>query len=509
MGASLTQAIRFVLEGDPKGAKAALGDVGKSVGDLDKQTKSFGDRMNTAANYGAGALVGLVGVLGLSARKFNEVGEGIDTVTDLTNLSTEAASLLSAQFARFGVDATAGGNAVKFYEKNLDFARQGNELMIEAFERLGISMTELQTLDDAEILARTRDGLVELDDKTARTAISLQLFGRGGAALADWLEVAPGDMAKMNDQLERSGLVWGDEEMRRWQEALDAQREMQIALTGIQTTIGRDVVPALTPFVELLGGLLRALRPISPVLVPLTGALAIFVGAVKAVRIVKEATGWVGGFYRVLKNGDPITAARLAIEKLTPALAISAVQWGLVAGAAAGAAIAIWQAYDAAKQYQDAMAQVNAQTEANLKAIDELIAKYREEGRDVTALLAQREQIIADSKVSTPWYYYLNPAYDVMDFITYLQTGMASGGTVKASPGGSVVIAGEGGEDEDVVPASKRASYARSILGSGGVLNINIDKVMGTDRRAAEEFAGMVGDVLMGRILGEMAGQNA
>jgi hypothetical protein len=119
-----------------------------------------------------------------------------------------------------------------------------------------------------------------------------------------------------------------------------------------------------------------------------------------------------------------------------------------------------------------------------LKAIDELIAKYREEGRDVTALLAQREQIIADSKVSTPWYYYLNPAYTFIEGASKL----ASGGTVKATPGGSVVIAGEGGEDEDVVPASKRASYARGVLGSGGRLTVNINSVWPPTRQQAREI---------------------
>lgn len=52
-------------------------------------------------------------------------------------------------------------------------------------------------------------------------------------------------------------------------------------------------------------------------------------------------------------------------------------------------------------------------------------------------------------------------------FVGGLIPGKAAGGHVPPRPGGTLTILGEGGEGEDVVPASKRVAYAQRVLGAG------------------------------------------
>lgn len=73
---------------------------------------------------------------------------------------------------------------------------------------------------------------------------------------------------------------------------------------------------------------------------------------------------------------------------------------------------------------------------------------------------------------------------------------MASGGVVQATSGGQVILAGEAGEDEFVIPESKMASLMDKIeerqLGTGGGITINVSGVFATSpseqRKVAEQI---------------------
>lgn len=502
--------IALKLSMDTQPFERSIDTVKKGLRDTETAANKFRSGMNTAANYAAGAFVAMSAVIASSTKAYIDHGDAIDQVTDLTNLSSESASRLIAQMKGFSISEASAGNAAKFFAKNLDDARQGGVETSEAFARLGISAEALQSLGDDELMFRLRDSLSQLDDTTARAAITLQLFGRSGADLADWVNATPGEISKLNEQIERLGLVWGDKELRTWQDAIDAQREMELTMLSMKSTIARDVMPALVPFLQAVAQLLNKLRPLAPVIVPMTLALGAFAAVVKTALVIKQLADGVRLFFDAIKVGKlaqmvtHLGSTSAMLPGLTTSLAANAAQWGAIGIAAGGAAIAIWQAYDAAKQYADAMKQVEAQTAANLTAIDALIAKYKELGRDTSGLQAQRQQIIADSQVDTPWYYYLNPAY------TFIEPfAMASGGTVKASPGGTIIRTGESGEDEDIVPASKRQAWAKDILGGGGG-GVYVDCTgayfVGNSRDAAVAITDMVEAELGPRVARAMKG---
>lgn len=513
------------ITADVNGLARGLTDARRDMSAFEGETRNWGSRLNKAANWGIGGLAAMGAVIGKSVATYKDVGSGIREVTRLTDISTEAASLLSGQWRRYGIDAAAGASGVKFLARNLAAARKGSSAQVEAFEALGLSLADLKEMSDEDVLFATRDALADMGPSAERTNIALTLLGRGGTALMPWLSAASGEMAALNGELERAGLVWGDEELQQWADAAKAQREMQIAMTGIQVVIARDVVPWLTRLVEALGWVLDKARPLAPVLVPATAALAGFVGVVKGISVIQSTVGIV----RNLTSGigaarDAASAARGAFGSLGEilpgfggALATNAAQWGLVATAAAGASVAVWQAYEAAKSYYDMLDKVNEMAAQNLEAIDKLIAKYESMGRDTGGLKKQRQQIIEDAKVDTPWYYWLNPVYDLMDMVHWLG-GMAVGGTVKARPGGSLALLGEAGVDEDVVPADQRVAYAQSVLGQASLsrwpaaaagaeagrgdvsLHVHIGQLVGADERAARRMWDSLRPVVMGEL---------
>lgn len=71
---------------------------------------------------------------------------------------------------------------------------------------------------------------------------------------------------------------------------------------------------------------------------------------------------------------------------------------------------------------------------------------------------------------------------------------LATGGIVEAKRGGQLILAGEGGEDEWVVPESKMADMIQKLTSSQstagvGVVNINVDGIWATDEAQKREVA--------------------
>lgn len=525
---TLTETLRLVIEGDPKGAVGALRDVVREGDAADKASKRWGERMNTAANYALGAGTALAGAIAVSANKTVGYGQAVDDIADISNLSAEASSRLAGQLSYFDIALENAGTGVKFFEKNLDAARQGSEAQIDAFARLGISAEELKAMDDEDLLFRTRDAMADLDDKTARTAVTLQLFGKSGAELTDWLDAAPEDMEKLNAKLEDLGLVWDGEKVKNWQDLVDAQREMRISTMGLQMAIADpQFIGSLSSLVTNFAKLLQYVRPLMPAVPYLTAGLFTFGGVVKAIRMYQfvrdlgRSEKAASGLFGVLRNGRALGVARTGFSRLggvlkgLPALLSSTGgMYGLVAAGIAVDTVLVYEAVKAWQEMRDAIRQANeayADFQENLKNADWTAADDKRMKAKSSSWRTKEELAAAaeEDKYKSPWW--AAPSNWVAD-----RVGMAEGGTVPARRGGTFILAAEAGEDEDFVPASKRRAYAKRVLGSGAgrqaggpVFDLRGSQFYGEPTPAiADRWANALGEAFMRRVTGNVAGVN-
>jgi hypothetical protein len=302
---------------DVKGLQNGMATTRDEIQKTERSASTWGESLNRAANVAAVGVAVLVGVITKATKTYMDYGDSIDDITDMTNLSAESASRLAGQLKAFGIQSATAATGVKFFERNLDDARQGGTETAKAFERLGVSAADLKSMGDEELLGRVRDGLSQLADTTDQTAIAMDLFGRSGADLSDWYDAAPEQIAKVNEAVRDAGLVWGDKELRTWQDMVDAQREFTIAMTGLQVQIAQSgVIDALTTMVKALNGLLGVLGPAARALPYLTIALGGFVGVVKIYNALKDA--WIVSFGRLLPK---LAAETVATQATTAAVA--------------------------------------------------------------------------------------------------------------------------------------------------------------------------------------------
>lgn len=523
---ALTEKLRLVVDGDSKGAVKALKDATKAGDDLSKSSGSWGKHLDTAATAALGAGAALAGVIAKSTATYSDYGKAVKSVYDITNLGAEGSSRLVAQFQAFGVDAEAGGKAARFFERSLDYARQGMSQYVLQFQRLGMSQEELKQKSDVELLGEMRDRMSQLGDATTQTSIAMQLMGRSGSELSDWYQAAPAEMQRVNDEIQKSGLVWDDKHYAQYMRMVEAQREFNIAITGLQIKLVQSgVVDTLTQMVGQVGSLLSALGPLAK-LIPyaatgllafgtavkavrlatvlrdlgsksgLVGALGRLVGGFRDARVAGSAfsgmAGTLGGRLRMVVDavGSSVASFARYIAKVPAVIAANvalAASYAAVAAAAAGAGVAIYEAIKAYRAWQDAVGQAN-QAASNAASENE---RAFSQGKISQSQYESNKAAIQRDAYKTPWY--MKPS----QFIGNLIPGLADEGIVRARPGGTIVRIAEGGEDEAVVKASR---LTRQSAPAGPSIHVTVtgNTFVGTSGDAERQIAAMIDRHLKG-----------
>jgi len=225
--------------------------------------KRWGGVMQKAS---AGAAIGFASVSGVIAKgvfEYNKLGSATSALTKLTNISAEAASTFSGQWSRFGVDAVAGQRGLIMLSKQIESAEGGTKASIEAFAKLGITISDLSTMTGGEIMAKVRDQMSQMTDKTERAALMMKLFGRGGMAMLKWLDATPASIAKVNSALKEQGSIMSESDLADYKKSAAAQADLSQAWRGFLQQAGKSVIPELTSMVGMFTKLQRAAAPLA------------------------------------------------------------------------------------------------------------------------------------------------------------------------------------------------------------------------------------------------------
>lgn len=102
---------------------------------------------------------------------------------------------------------------VKTLSNAADEARKGTALYAEAFDRLGVSVTDANgNMKDQETLfAEVFSALADMENQTERTAIATKLLGRSATELAPTLNTSKEGIEQLRSEAHSLGLVYSDE----------------------------------------------------------------------------------------------------------------------------------------------------------------------------------------------------------------------------------------------------------------------------------------------------------
>jgi hypothetical protein len=207
---------------------------------------------------GVGAAVGLAVALNQAAGVAASMAGEIRKLAAITGASAEDASRLRAEFVHFGVDVDAGGTALVRFSKNLD---EGPPKFKAWFTEAELARMKGQDLTkDLPLLAEKYQSL---GTAVERNTFLLDTFGKGGTALRPILSATADEIVRVGKEADKLGLTFGQQGLAQAKAYTMAQRDMGEAFKGIEVTLGRAAIPAITDFLHWVTAGIEDLRAIN------------------------------------------------------------------------------------------------------------------------------------------------------------------------------------------------------------------------------------------------------
>lgn len=272
----------------------ALDTAGKEFNDAEKQADEFGkevkksaDKADDAGNRfeklggvlkGVGAAMAAsmaaIGTAAVSAAKaLTDMTVGaaayadeILTTATVTGMSTESlqAYKYAAELVDVSLETLTGSMAKQI--KSMSEARDGSARYAEAYEKLGISVTDSngQLRDGETVYWEVIDALGKVANETERDAIAMQIFGKSAQELNPLIAQGSAGMAALTEEAKRMGAVMSEDAIKKLGAFDDSVQRLKAGAGAAKNALGMVLLPQLQVLadegVSLIGDFTRGLN---------------------------------------------------------------------------------------------------------------------------------------------------------------------------------------------------------------------------------------------------------
>lgn len=245
----------FVKIGVDDQATKGIKDVEKtadkaSKGGLAKFTKAIGSGIKTAAKIGVGAVTTVTAAAAAMTTAFikgtselAQYGDNIDKMSQKMGLSAEAYQEWDFIMQHSGTSMESLKAGMKTLANAVD---SGNE----AFERLGITQSDIASMNQEELFAKTIEQLQGVEDVTERTYLAGQLLGRGATELGALLNMSAEETEAMRQQVHDLGGVMSDEAVKAAAAYQDSLQNLKTSFAGIKRGLLSEFLPSMVTVMD-------------------------------------------------------------------------------------------------------------------------------------------------------------------------------------------------------------------------------------------------------------------
>ena len=220
------------IESTFAGIKDSLGDIAAAVGlafSVDKIT-----------GWVRGAIEGASRIQNLS----QTLGIGTQTLQAMS---------YAAGLTDTSLDSLAG--TLSRLERASLEARDGNVQTAAAFTAVGISVEQIRKLSPDQLFEATAKGISQLQDGSTKTAVTMQLMGRGAAENIPFINKMGNELEGLKDKAAQVGVVLSGVDQAALAAFSDRTNELGQDVKGLSNQLAIALLPALT---SVVGQLQRA-----------------------------------------------------------------------------------------------------------------------------------------------------------------------------------------------------------------------------------------------------------
>ena len=259
-----------------------------------------------AAFVGLKSAVGAL-ALGSAIASALRYADAINDIAEATGIGTANILGFSRAVAANGGSAESAQASILKLSQSIDEAATGSAKTQYQFAQIGISLQDLATLSEQDILARTVEGLSKIEDNSKRISLATDLLGKSARSI---------NFAGVN-----SSLATSIQQSQQYAASQKAAAALQDNLNRSVDQFRISLIKALEPLIKLLNGL----KP---------ETIDAFVSALVQIGAV------LGGLYAartaILALGAAFTVVLAILSPVTAGMKILAAVVGLVAGIVTG-----------------------------------------------------------------------------------------------------------------------------------------------------------------------------
>lgn len=219
-------------------AQSAGSKIGASLGG------SIGTAIKGSAALITGAAVGVTGAVVKGSADLASYGDNIDKMSQKMGISAQGYQEWEAVMQHSGTSMETMKASMKTLANAVE---NGND----SFERIGISLEDLENMSNEDIFNATIAGLQNVDNETERTYLAGQLLGKGATELGALLNTSAEDTQAMKDRVHELGGVMSDEAVKNAAAFQDNLQDLQTAFAGVGRGIFAELLPGMN---EIMAG---------------------------------------------------------------------------------------------------------------------------------------------------------------------------------------------------------------------------------------------------------------
>lgn len=278
-------------------AGPALEQVKQQLGNIDaasQKTAGATSRLEGMMGRLNGALAALPIAAGVALlHQFHDsvvkLAVRINDQSEALGLNVRQYQALRVAASQAGVEETKMVIAVSNLNVKIGEATQGKKEAIEAFDRLGVKILDINGKQRAEsaILEEVALKLSKVDDVAKRAAMAKDLLGVSGARLSALLKVLGDGLERTASAAERAGMIMDKETVAALEKA---DRAMKEATLSLQVMYAQFAAPIVTSGLAEINKFLKTTREELDMIVKLYGAVRDFLNPGSAAGRVAGGT---------------------------------------------------------------------------------------------------------------------------------------------------------------------------------------------------------------------------
>lgn len=262
-------------------ANKSIDDTTKKAEDSSKGIGgAFTSIAKGAAAVGTAVVAGASAVGGAAFKMASDTAaaaDEVDKTSQKLGMSREAYQEWDYVLSQSGVEITSMTTGLKTLTNKIDDAKNGSKSATEMFNKLGVSMNDLQSMSREEAFDAVIKGMQGMEDSTERAALANDLFGRSGQELTALFNQTAESTEQLKNKAHELGMIMSDETIDSGVVFTDTIDTIKRSLSGAANSLGGTVLPivltVLNFIVERMPTIQALINQLSPVITSVFGSL--------------------------------------------------------------------------------------------------------------------------------------------------------------------------------------------------------------------------------------------